>query len=259
MSTPIGPSGWHPDPYGRFEYRYHNGVQWTADVSMAGRRFVDPNGTPGAPAAPGSFPGVVPNVPPVAPRTRAMAVASFVVGLVSALLAWVPFVFVAAAVGAVLALVFGIIGARKATAQHGHGRGFAIAGITLSVAAMLLCIVGFVFTRVVLDEFDQYTNPGPYELGQLDCNHIDSTVTMRGTIRNTGDGAQDYTLELSVEADGTEVANEFVVVDGVAPDETVTFESTGLVIVDGGADVSCRVVYVNGPMPFDMPPDNLRG
>ena len=25
-------SGWYPDPTGRFEYRYHNGAAWTADV-----------------------------------------------------------------------------------------------------------------------------------------------------------------------------------------------------------------------------------
>ena len=259
MSTPIGPSGWHPDPYGRFEYRYHNGVQWTADVSMAGRRFVDPNGAPGSPGMPGAYPGAVTNVPPVAPRTRGMAVASFIVGLVSALVAWVPFVFVAGAVGAVLALVFGIIGARKAATQQGHGRGFAIAGIALSVAAALLCIVGFVFTRVVLREFDDYANPGSFELGPLRCNHLDSTVTMTGTIRNTDVVTRDFTLDLSIESNGTEVGSEVVAVDRVAPGESATFESSGLVIVDGDADVTCRVVHVNGPMPFDMPPDNLQG
>ena len=148
MSTPIGPSGWHPDPYGRFEYRYHNGAQWTADVAMGGRRFVDPNGSPGSPLAPGAYPMQAPNVPPVAPRTRGFAVASFIIGLISVLAAWLPFVFAAAAVGAALALVFGILGARKASAQDGHGRGFAIAGIALSVAAALLCIVGFMFTRL---------------------------------------------------------------------------------------------------------------
>ncbi len=257
MSTPIGPSGWHPDPYGRFEYRYHNGAQWTADVAMGGRRFVDPNGSPGSPLAPGAYPMQAPNVPPVAPRTRGFAVASFIIGLVSVLAAWLPFVFAAAAVGAALALVFGILGARKASAQDGHGRGFAIAGIALSVAAALLCIVGFMFTRVVLRELDQYANPGSYELGPSRCDTTNDVVTMTGTIRNTDTVTRDFTLDLSILASGLEVGTETVAVDRLAPGETATFRSNGLVVVSDGAVVSCRVVHVNGPMPFDMPPDDI--
>ncbi len=257
MSTPIGPSGWHPDPYGRFEYRYHNGVQWTADVAMAGRRFVDPNGAPGSPAAPGTLTTTFPNVPPAAPPTRGLAVASFVVGLISALVAWVPFVFAAAAVGAVLAFVLGVIGARKASTQGGHGRRFAIAGIALSVAAALLCVVGFMFTRVVLDEFREYANPGQYELGPIECKVIDTVATMTGSIRNTDTTVQDYTLELSIRSGGSEITNEVVAVDRVAPGETATFQSTETLLFSNEIDLSCRVLSVNGPMPFDMAPGNL--
>ena len=44
-------SGWYPDPTGRFEYRFHNDQGWTADVSTGGRRSVDPLNTSSTPPA----------------------------------------------------------------------------------------------------------------------------------------------------------------------------------------------------------------
>lgn len=31
--------GWHPDPFGRWDHRYFDGVEWTAQVSYAGESF----------------------------------------------------------------------------------------------------------------------------------------------------------------------------------------------------------------------------
>ena len=45
-------SGWYPDPTGRFDLRFHNGCDWTADVARDGERFVDPAGIGPGPAAP---------------------------------------------------------------------------------------------------------------------------------------------------------------------------------------------------------------
>jgi hypothetical protein len=42
--------GWYADPLGRFELRYFNGDEWTADVSNDGGRFVDPLGIAIAPS-----------------------------------------------------------------------------------------------------------------------------------------------------------------------------------------------------------------
>lgn len=48
-------SGWHPDPFGRFEVRYWDGAQWTHHVATQGRQMVDaPINVPPPPAtAPG--------------------------------------------------------------------------------------------------------------------------------------------------------------------------------------------------------------
>jgi hypothetical protein len=41
------PAGWQPDPLGRYEYRWWDGADWTADVSVGGVASTDPNGTDG--------------------------------------------------------------------------------------------------------------------------------------------------------------------------------------------------------------------
>jgi hypothetical protein len=38
------PPGWKPDPYGRFELRYWDGTEWTANVSTRGQTTTDPPG-----------------------------------------------------------------------------------------------------------------------------------------------------------------------------------------------------------------------
>ncbi len=43
-SAPAGPApppAWHPDPSGRFHYRWWNGTEWTAQVSTDGHPLID--------------------------------------------------------------------------------------------------------------------------------------------------------------------------------------------------------------------------
>lgn len=47
MSTPTPTPGWYPDPMGRNEYRWHDGTEWTENVSSHGRQSVDPLHAPG--------------------------------------------------------------------------------------------------------------------------------------------------------------------------------------------------------------------
>lgn len=52
-------AGWHPDPHGRFEYRYWDGTQWTEHVSTAGATFADPAVGARATAASGAASGIL--------------------------------------------------------------------------------------------------------------------------------------------------------------------------------------------------------
>src|SRR4051794_1844270 len=111
----MSPAGWFPDPMARYEFRYFNGHQWTADVSVGGTRFVDPAGSPSTPPvvpATGHQPGMGGPGTHVR-RSRGLAVTSFVVGLLSVVLGWVPLVAVLGVVGVVVGLTLGIIGLRR--------------------------------------------------------------------------------------------------------------------------------------------------
>jgi hypothetical protein len=239
VSTPLGPAGWHPDPVGRYEYRYYNGTQWTADVSVNGSRFVDPAG--------------VPTWAPVqATPRRGMAVASFVIGLIALAGALLPFVFVVAAVGAVIAIVFAVLGLRSAARHDGHGRGFAITGLVLSVVALPMCLVGLAFTRTVLREIDQYADPGPYTVAITACRVSgNAPILMEGTIRNDDNVVHTYSIDLEFRFTDGDSEMQTVAVEDVEPGETETFRSTALVF--GDLQTECRVANVWGPPPFDIP------
>lgn len=36
------PAGWHPDPFGKHEVRFFDGVEWTANVADNGQQAEDP-------------------------------------------------------------------------------------------------------------------------------------------------------------------------------------------------------------------------
>lgn len=69
-------AGWHTDPSGKFQVRYHDGTSWTEHVSTDGKQSVSPmSGSarpspPPAPAVPGLSSGVGPGKPPSADRLK---------------------------------------------------------------------------------------------------------------------------------------------------------------------------------------------
>jgi hypothetical protein len=270
-----GPAGWYPDPAGRYEFRYFNGLRWTQDVSVGGTRFVEPEQAvsfhpgagpfqPGAgpfPADPftasryqpgaGPFPASTyqPGSGPAPRRSRGFAVTAFIIGLGSLLTAWIPFVFVGAAVGVVLAIVFGILGVRAAGRQQGFGRPFAIIGIVCAVAAGGLCVVGFNLTRTVMHEFNKFLEPGRYS-ADVTCTSTDTLVTARGTITNETDVNRSYTITIEFDAGGRTVTHRTVAVNNVTPAEHRSFTAT--TFVTATAPVTCSISSVTGPEPFGV-------
>ena len=239
------PAGWHPDPTGRFEFRYFNGERWTSDVSVHGQRFVDQVG----PAAP--QPGWVSGAPITRPPSRGFAVASFVVGLASLAIGWVPFVFVLGVAGAVTAIVFGFIALGRVRREQATGRSFAIAGMALSVAALGVSVLGFFLTRSVMREFDQFLDIGPHTAQIDSCVTTDGLVTLDGSITNDDDVTHTYTIVVSYSADGDVLETDEKTVRSVAPGETATFHATAFVT---GERVQCAIDAVNGPNPFTPNP-----
>src|SRR5690606_38219966 len=147
------------------EYRWFNGVSWTADVSRDGVRSVDPLPT----AIPAGSTAAA-----AAPR-RGTATAALVLGIVAIALSWMPFLVAVGAVCAVLAIVLGVV-ARRATPRD--PRGFAGVGIVLGAAAVVVCALGVFLTVRVVDEIDAFTDPPDHDVEISRCDRDGGMVTV---------------------------------------------------------------------------------
>jgi hypothetical protein len=251
------PAGWQPDPTGRYEFRYHNGERWTSDVSVHGQRFVDPTDQPTAPAGwgpqPGGFgaplPGWGPQLPGDRAPSRGFALAAFWVAFGSFVFAWIPFVFVLGAAGAITAIVFAILALGRVRSGRGTGRGYAITGIVLSVAALGACVAGLSFTRTVMREFDEFIDVGEHTEQIDSCVTDGRRVDLEGSITNRDSATHTYAITVGYRSGGDLVDTEVVRVRSVSPGATATFQK--IAYVDGEPPITCTIESVTGPNPFD--------
>jgi Protein of unknown function (DUF2510) len=246
MSAPLYQPGWYPDPSGRFEFRFHNGSLWTADVSTNGQRYVDPLGASPAP----SQPSFSPTAPRSGEQGNGLALASMILGITAASIAWMPFIVAIGAICAFLALLFGLI-ALGPSRRGRTGRGFAIAGLVTGALAAALCVVGVIFSIAVVDAVDRYDNPAENRASITSCELDGTNAHVVGTIENLDDFSADFTIRIALTRPGTDnphrVARAFV--DDVAPGEAAEFELTRQV---GLNDVDCLITGVTGPLPFGL-------
>lgn len=231
------PSGWFPDPHGRYEHRWFNGTSWTADVSNDGTRLVDPYG-----AAPI---GHVAAQPPK--QGNGPAAAAITLGLFALLLAWVPLLVVVGVVLAVLALVFGIRGVRRARTV-GTGRGLAIAGIVTGGAALGLAVVGVVLSIAMIRELSRFLDPGANEVAVRSCLIDDGDIFVEATITNKDDEPNDFTL-YAVVTEPKGIADIMLEVDDVAAGETREVVLRRRLAAVG--ECEARLV-VHGPLPYGL-------
>jgi hypothetical protein len=226
-------SGWYPDPTGRFEYRYHNDREWTADVASGGRRFVDPLPATPAPAEPGG---------------NGLAVAGMVCGVVAVVIAWVPFVAVLGLITALVGLALSIPGLARSR-RTGSRRAFAIAGIITSACALVLGVLGVVLTVALVRAIDRFDDPGPYDARLTACTAEGREIVATGQVENLGNDTQTYSVLVRLSPD----AVERVVVEDVPAGATADFEARERAAVDDEPD--CRILAVDGPPPFGLDPE----
>lgn len=230
--------GWYADPMGRYEHRYFNGQAWTADVSINGTRLVDQLGLTPAPTS------------ETARGSNGLAVASMVLGIVAISIAWMPFLVVVGAFTALLALVFAGFGFRRARSS-GVGRPFAVVGAATGAGALLACVLGVMLTVVVLDAYDEYLHPPPSEITIGSCEVQGQRAVMSGVLRNTGDRVGDYTVVVGFVRADTDNTHRTVrvTIDDVEPGATAQFDAQSQIAL---AAIDCRIIDVNGPLPFGV-------
>jgi hypothetical protein len=245
---------WYPDPSGRYEFRYHNGSDWTADVSSGGERYVDTVAA-GAPPSVAAGSTTTPSTSTTAPAQRqgnGIAIAGLTCGILAIAFGWLPVVFVLGAVLAVLGVAFGVVGLRRSR-HSGSGRGFAVAGIVTGLVGVAVAAGGLVFTVAVFRALDRYENPAAHTASVTQCEVADGTATVAGTLRNDSADTAGFTVRVEVmrAGSGVRVSTTRGELPSVAPGATATWEVTRPVSVD---EVECSDPDVSGPLPFGVDP-----
>jgi hypothetical protein len=246
-------SGWYPDPSGRFEYRYHNGQAWTNDVATGGQRYVDPVAGPPGLRPPG-LPG--PSGPGGTPARRVgngIALAGMVCGIVGLVTGWIPFFGVVGIVASIVGLSLSIPGLRRSH-ETGERRSFAITGIITSVIGLLVGVLGIFLTVIVFRAVQRFESPGANDTRLDSCTVEDGYVVARGQLTNRSERERDYTVLVQLDLGD----RRRVEVDDVGAGETKDFVARGERAGHAdGATGSCRIIDVNGPVPFGLDPDLL--
>jgi hypothetical protein len=133
--------GWFPDPTGRHDHRWWDGVAWTAHVADAGVAGRDPLDAPGGGIDPG------PRARPTDGRspgpasdgsTDPVAVTSLTIAIPAVLLALLPVVGLFPAASA---LILAIVARSRVRRSGRRGDGIAIAGLVTAIVALLIAIV----------------------------------------------------------------------------------------------------------------------
>jgi hypothetical protein len=234
MNTPN--PGWYPDPFRRYDLRYHNGASWTADVSAAGQRHIDPLGVHPAPAGgPPPLPGPG--------RRNGIGITAMVLGIIAASTAWLPFVFVGGAICGVLAFIFGMV-ARRRRLTHGPSQAGTV-GLVLGPIAIVLAVGGFVLTRVVLD----VVRPGKHEIVATACAHVGDRQVFEGTIHNQSGRERSYTINVEFLRQGSRSVVDRASTDVLDVPEGGSAPFT-VSVPYPGTDLDCRVDSVAGALDF---------
>ena len=244
--------GWYPDPTGRYEYRFHNGTDWTADVSDGGTRYVDALGLSSSDPSSTSTGG---GSTPTESGTNRPARVSMVLGIIAVTIAWLPFLVVLGFLAAVPAIAFGVAGLRRA-ADSGVGRTYAVTGLVTGASAIAAAAVGIALTVIVIDAVDRYADPAANETAIIRCDTDASSgeAVLVGSITNLDDEAADFSVEVAFVREGTDNPHRSgrVSLSDVPAGATERFEFRRPVALE---QFDCRVVGVDGPLPFGIPLD----
>lgn len=219
-------AGWHPDPFGEYDLRYHNGVRWTGDVSRDGERFVAP-----APLTSGIDP---------APTNQRIGTVALTAGVVALTISWVPFVCVIGTVLAIVAIVAGVKGRRIPRAS-----GSATAGIVTGAAALLISVGGIWLSVVLVQAVARFEDPGAHQVSLDECVEVDGVTRASGTITNDESGDRSYVVTVEFVPGRTGE----VEVDDLAPQESRAFVLEEDLRFD---ELDCSVTKVTGPHPFGI-------
>jgi len=82
-----------------------------------------------------------------------MGIASFVLGIISLVMGWIPFVCFLTLMTAIIGLIFGIIDTIKKSKNNDKNKGFSIAGLIISAISIpIILIMSVVSIAVIIED-----------------------------------------------------------------------------------------------------------
>jgi hypothetical protein len=197
----------------RFDYRYFDGSTWTADVATGGHRYRDPLQSATLSAS------------------RTFAVASFVIGLVSLVAGTLPFISLAVPVSAVLGCVFAGVALRRHRRGTGRGKGFAVWGLCISLAAAPLSAIGITqSTPAFIKAFRLAVNGQPPSVTIPVCETRNGAPYAEVVVRNLDNTPTSSTVTVvfaeSLGGTDTVVGEVHITVDTLEPGTSRRYRAT---------------------------------
>lgn len=87
-----------------------------------------------------------------------MGIAAFVLGMISIVIGWIPFICFLALMTAIIGLIFGIIDTIKKSKTNDKNKGFGIAGLIISAIAIpIILIMSVVSIAIIVEETEPDT------------------------------------------------------------------------------------------------------
>lgn len=84
-----------------------------------------------------------------------MGIASFVLGLISVIMGWIPFICFIMLMTAIIGLILGIIDTIKKSKTNDKNKGFGIAGLVLSAIAIpIILVMSLVSIAIIVDDVE---------------------------------------------------------------------------------------------------------
>jgi len=82
-----------------------------------------------------------------------MGIASFVLGIISIVMGWIPFICFLTLMTAIIGLIFGIIDTIKKSKTNDKNKGFSIAGLIISAISIpIILIMSLVSIAIIVDD-----------------------------------------------------------------------------------------------------------
>lgn len=106
----------------------------------------------------------------MAPASNGMATGALIMGIIAAVLAWIPLINVLAWILGILAIIFGIIGIVKAGKMNGLGKGKAMTGLILGILAIVFFYVSYMLLASAVESNLQN------EFQDIDWDQIENSI-----------------------------------------------------------------------------------